>query len=93
MLMSLISSCGGSSDKKTKTKQKSQSFAVRECQVQQQQIQAILTDSNHMPYTIPVMGKIKSVVHIYLVKTLFFFPGGTKKTVVAKVPKPPFTKN
>ena len=70
MLMSLISSCGGSSDKKTK---KSQPSAVRECQVQQQQIQAILTDSNHMPYTISVMGKIKAVVHIYLVTTLFFF--------------------
>ena len=57
---------------------------MRECQVQQQQIQAILTDSNHMPYTISVMGKIKAVVHIYLVTTLFFFSGGAKKTVVAK---------
>ena len=67
---------------KKKTK-KSQPSAVRECQVQQQQIQAILTDSNHIPYTISVMGKIKAVVHIYLVTTIFF-SGGAKKTVVAK---------
>ena len=69
--------------KKNKKTKKSQPSAVRECQVQQQQIQAILTDSNHMPYTISVMGKIKAVVHIYLVTT-FFFSGGAKKTVVAK---------